>query len=187
MEKKEYRSSIRSKKLIREAFLKLIQEKDYSKISVTDIVKEADINRSTFYAHYPDVRGVTEEFENQVIEKMMEVLSDFKYEHFFQNPAPVLLKINRYLEEDMDFYRILITTKESDSFIEKMKKMFIEYMNIDKDIPENVRTSVGFEMRIHFFAGGIMNMYKQWFLGNLRGSLNDISMEVSQVIKESSK
>lgn len=93
--KKEYRSSIRSKKMIREAFLKLIQEKEISKISVTDIVNEADINRSTFYAHYPDVRGVMEEFEDQVIESMMGVLKDFKYEHFFQNPVPVLLKINR--------------------------------------------------------------------------------------------
>lgn len=185
--KKEYRSSIRSKKMIREAFLKLIQEKDISKISVTELVNEAEINRSTFYAHYPDVRGVVEECEDKVIQQMMEVLKDFRYEHFFRNPLPVLLKINRYLEEDLEFYRILITTKDSDSFIEKMKKMFIDYMNEDTDIPEKVRMSISFEMRIYFFAGGIMNMYKQWFLGNLKGSLNDISIEVSQIIRDSSK
>lgn len=185
--KKEYRSSIRSKKMIRKAFLKLIQEKEISKISVTDIVNEADINRSTFYAHYPDVRGVMEEFEDQVIENMMGVLKDFKYEHFFQNPVPVLLKINRYLEEDLEFYRTLIAVKGSDSFIEKMKKMFIDYMNSDTDIPESVRSSLTFELRIHFFVGGITNMYKQWFLGRLHGKLNDISIEVGRIIVESSK
>lgn len=82
--KKEYRSSVRSKRLIREEFIKLMQEKEFSKISVTDIVNEADLNRSTFYAHYPDVRGVIEEFEDQVIDNMMLVLKDFKYEHFFR-------------------------------------------------------------------------------------------------------
>lgn len=61
-----------------------MQEKEFSKISVTDIVNEADLNRSTFYAHYPDVRGVIEEFEDQVIDNMMLVLKDFKYEHFFR-------------------------------------------------------------------------------------------------------
>lgn len=185
--KKEYRSSVRSRKMIREAFLKLLQEKELSKISVTDIVNEADINRSTFYAHYPDVRGVMEEFEDMVIESVMGVLKEFKYEHFFQNPVPVLLKINRYLEEDLELYRILISAKGSDSFIEKMKKLFINYMKADTDIPERVRSSVAFEMRIHFFVGGIMNMYKQWFLGNLHGSLNDISIEVGRIIAESSK
>ena len=32
------------------------ERKDLSKITVTDIVNRADINRATFYAHYPDVR-----------------------------------------------------------------------------------------------------------------------------------
>lgn len=181
--KKEYRSSVRSKRMIKEAFLKLIQEKNVEKITVTDIVKEADINRSTFYAHYPDVRGVMEAFEDQVIEQMMEVLKDFKYEHFFQNPVPVLLKINRYLEEDLEFYRILITAKGSDSFLEKLKRLFIEYMNSDTDIPESVRHSVTFQMQINFFAGGLINMYKQWFMGNLQGMLNDIPIEVGRIIK----
>ena len=35
-------------------------ERNLQKITVTDIVTRADINRATFYAHYPDVRGVTE-------------------------------------------------------------------------------------------------------------------------------
>ncbi|MBR2950520.1 MAG: TetR family transcriptional regulator, partial [Lachnospiraceae bacterium] len=60
-EKKENRSAIRSRRLIREALLELLQEKKFEKITVTDIVKRADINRSTFYAHYPDVMGLLEE------------------------------------------------------------------------------------------------------------------------------
>lgn len=46
--KKEYRSAVRSRRLIREAFLQLLQEKELRKITVTDIVNRADINRTTF-------------------------------------------------------------------------------------------------------------------------------------------
>ena len=59
-ERKEYRSAIRSRRLIHQAFLELLREKPFEKITVTDIVNRADINRSTFYAHYPDVRGLVE-------------------------------------------------------------------------------------------------------------------------------
>lgn len=59
-QKKEYRSAIRSRRLIRESLISLLKEKDISKITVKDIVDCADLNRATFYAHYPDVRGVME-------------------------------------------------------------------------------------------------------------------------------
>lgn len=36
--------------------------------------------------------------------------------------------------------------------------------------------------RICYFAGGIVNMYQEWFAGNLDCSLNDISLEVSKLL-----
>ena len=51
--KAEYRSSIRSKVLIKNALLSLMREKSFDKITVTDIVDRADINRFvTFVAAY---------------------------------------------------------------------------------------------------------------------------------------
>lgn len=103
--KAEYRSSIRSKRLIRQTFMELLKEKDLEKITVTDIIKRADINRGTFYAHYQDVRAVIEQIENEIIAKMLEFLGEFRHKNFFQNPLPLLLKMSRYLEEDQDFYK----------------------------------------------------------------------------------
>ncbi len=48
------RRAIRSKRLIVEAWRELILEKEYKKISVSDIVERADIGRATFYAHFED-------------------------------------------------------------------------------------------------------------------------------------
>lgn len=53
--------------MIREAYTQLLKENDLSKITVTDIVTRADLNRAIFYAHCPDVRGVTEEIEDEII------------------------------------------------------------------------------------------------------------------------
>ena len=180
--KAEYRSSIRSRRMIREAYAALLKEKELSKITVTDIVKRADLNRATFYAHYPDVRGVTEEIEDEIIEKMLEVLKKFQFTSFFRNPAPLLLQLSRYLEEDAEFYRILIRANGSEIFMEKLKKVFTEYMLHDSDIPERIRHSKMVELRVAYFAGGIVNLYKQWFRGDLDCTLNDIALEVSRLL-----
>lgn len=183
--KAEYRSSLRSKRIIREAFLSLLKEKELSKITVTDIIRRTDLNRGTFYAHYPDVRGVIEEIEDETIEKLLSVLGDFHYDNFFQNPVPVLLKVNRYLEEDLEFYRTMIMFVGTDNIFEKIKSSYRKYMLEKSDIPESVRYSIMYEMRGTFFIAGILDLYKQWFLGNLSGTLNDIPIEVGRLIAES--
>ena len=185
--KSEYKSSIRSKNMIKNAFLELIQEKDANKITVTDIVKRADINRSTFYAHYPDVQGVVEQINAEAINEMLEILGDFKYENFFSNLAPVLLKINRCLENEMELCKIMILSDYANDFFEESKKVFYDYMKNSDTIPKHIRNSSSFEMRISFFVGGMMNMYKQWFNNELDVNLNDIPIEISKIVNESSE
>jgi AcrR family transcriptional regulator len=186
-EKAEYRSAIRSRKLIRQAFVGLLQEKDLEKITVTDIITRADINRGTFYAHYQDINAVIEQIENEIIEKMLEFLAEFRYQNFFQNPLPLLLKISKYLEEDVDFYRILINSNGSEQFLRKLKNNFVQHMKIDTDIPEEIKQSPAFLIRAHFFAGGLVNLYQVWFRGELDISLNEISLELSKIIASNAK
>ena len=180
--KAEYRSAIRSRKMIRESFLELLKEKDISKITVTDIVNKADLNRSTFYAHYMDVRAITEEMENEVIDKMIEILKKFEFKNFFNNPTPLLLEVSRFLESNQDTYKILLKVNEAETFLKKLKNEFAKYMMSDTDIPEYLKDSKMVNLRISYFAGGIINMYQDWFNGNLDCSLNDIALEVSKLL-----
>lgn len=180
--KAEYRSAIRSRKMIRESFLELLKEKDISKITVTDIVNKADLNRSTFYAHYMDVRAITEEMENEVIDKMIEILKKFEFKNFFNNPTPLLLEVSRFLESNQDTYKILLKVNDAETFLKKLKNEFAKYMMLDTDIPEYLKDSKMVNLRISYFSGGIINMYQDWFNGNLDCSLNDIALEVSKLL-----
>lgn len=186
-QKAECRSSIRSRRMIREVYTQFLKEKELSKITVTDIVTKADLNRATFYAHYPDVRGVTEEIEDEIIEKMIDVLKEFKFTSFFKNPAPLLLKLSRCLEEDDEFYRTLIRANGSEIFMEKLKNVFSDYMLNNSDIPEDMRHTKTVRLRVYYFADGIINLYKQWFRGDLDCTLNDIALERSRLLQLESK
>ena len=56
--KKTYRNFTRSEKAIIRAYVELMQKKVRSRITVTDIVNTADLNRSTFYAHFKSADDV---------------------------------------------------------------------------------------------------------------------------------
>ena len=91
--KKEYRSAIRSRKLIRQAFMELLKEKTFEKITVTDIVNRADINRSTFYAHYPDVMGLLDEIQEEIISFFEQYLRKVNFSDLLEKVCLELLRV----------------------------------------------------------------------------------------------
>lgn len=58
---KEDRRTRYTRQVIKEAFLKLLEEKEYPKITVTEICRLAEINRGTFYLHYYDTADVLDD------------------------------------------------------------------------------------------------------------------------------
>jgi AcrR family transcriptional regulator len=45
---------LRSRRMLMEALIKLLMQKDFDDISIQEIADEATLNRATFYLHYPD-------------------------------------------------------------------------------------------------------------------------------------
>ena len=45
---------VRSRRMLMDAFVKLLSKKEFEDISVQEIADEATLNRATFYLHYPD-------------------------------------------------------------------------------------------------------------------------------------
>lgn len=180
--KAEYRSAVRSRRLIREAYLALMQEKELEKITVTDVVTRADINRGTFYAHYADTHAVIEQIENEIIDKMVEVLHGIKPDSMENNLQQLLQEAARYLSEDVEFYRILIGSKGAATFLEKLKALFVTYMMDNRRQPETKNHPQAYSVHIHFVAGGIVNVFQRWFGGELDGSLEGTMQALSKAI-----
>lgn len=182
-EKAEYKSAKRSRKMIRTAFAKLMLEKAVDRITVTDIVKEADLNRGTFYAHYQNPSDVLIEIENEIMDNLLEFLSEVSYENFFQNPFPVIIKINHYLQEDIEYFKILIQSSDVEQFLNRFKRLLVSYMERDENISKNIKDTKEFEVTIYFIAGGVIELYKRWFHEELNGvTLEGLAQYVSQCI-----
>lgn len=157
--KTEYRSSQRSKLLIRNALVSLMREKPFDKISITDIVKRADINRGTFYAHYKN--------QEEVLEK---IYFDFATDihKLFQPNQPILdvLKspssffnsLSKFLLNDYDYYHMLFSVAGRTNIIEINKQKIIKFFSSD-EILSHIRDKERFITMLSFLIGGVMELY----------------------------
>lgn len=62
----------RTRNLIQQAFTELLAEKGFRDITVQDITERAEVNRATFYAHYPDKYALLEEHIRQQFRQELE-------------------------------------------------------------------------------------------------------------------
>lgn len=62
---------IRTRKMIKEAFISLLPQKSYHRISIKDIVNEGKVSRVTFYNHYKDKEDLLDEIMNEVVSETL--------------------------------------------------------------------------------------------------------------------
>lgn len=173
MAKAEYRSAVRSRKLINEALADLLTEKPLDKITVTDVVKRADINRGTFYAHYRDIPDVVDHLIQQTFSAIRDAL--IAQTEIPSNMGLVFLTaIQTILEEDLPFYRKILNSSASSLMQEQLVSIVLDFLLEHKD-----RFYQGsqeeYQIAIRFCAGGLSNLYRDWFSGKLACSLSELT------------
>ncbi len=111
MEKQsEDRRSRKSEQAIEDSFFELIKEYDISKISVTKICQRADINRSTFYAHYEDLNHFLDSLEY----KMADILYDCTRQyHYDQDSGAFMEAIFQNMAENKTLFSYLFREESS--------------------------------------------------------------------------
>ena len=156
------RSSIKTRALIKSTFAEMLSEKkEINKITVTELVKRADINRGTFYSHYDDVYGVAEDYENELIDKFFDDARligsqdiDSFTDSFFD-----------YIKKNNENYKLLCN---SNDFLFAAKKLvtiasnkFLEICCKDK----NVVNREYIELEINVFIDGLLCEYVKYCRG----------------------
>jgi len=115
----EDRRSIRTKRMLREAFAGLLEERGFDGFSVGDLAERADINRATFYAHYRDMDDMLRFFEEEILVSLMSLkprikaislveLFDFAHTGV---PPSVTIEVFDLLREHGSLLRVLLSPK----------------------------------------------------------------------------
>ena len=178
--KAEYKNALRSKQLIKNAYVALLNEKNENKITVTDIINRAGISRGTFYAHYADVRDLYAKLEHDAINTILRIIDENGILNFCDNPFPTLEANLLKLEKNKEYYRLLLTScigsnfiqKLSDEFAVRFVPMLLEHFNSTNK--EVIRSYISFT------SSGIRGMIFRW----LDGTLDLTAQQCAKLIAE---
>lgn len=158
MNDKNDRRSQRTRQLISDAFVELLLEKGYEAMSIRDVIKRANVGRSTFYSHFKD----KEELFVSQLDRLLEALSrHLPQEHVEQNPFFPSLGLFQHIQEQQKLFRALSWTSGVDILTKHLQKSMSE--KIDEKLKSNKQTyEVPTPVMANFLAGSFLTLVKWW-------------------------
>ncbi|ULO07606.1 TetR/AcrR family transcriptional regulator [Paenibacillus sp. 19GGS1-52] len=119
---------IRTHQLIRDAFIDLLQEIEFEKITVNRIAERATINRATFYLHYRDIPDMLERMANQMIDEIQAILNGVANETRLDIDIDlsILVKLLEHIADNSKFYKMLLASKRIPVFTDRLTKLMVD-------------------------------------------------------------
>ena len=158
----------------------LLLQKPVDKITVTDVVRLAEINRGTFYAHYKDVPDVINHWVEDTFSDIKNAIS-IPSKKIEDVPHILLKRIQNILEADLDFYRKIMNSNASIFIQEQLVQVVLEYL-LEHKAEFSDSNYEQYEFKVRFCAGGLSNLYRDWFAGDLPMSLDELTIQAERIV-----
>lgn len=162
MSRKTDRRTLYTKAQIKKAYVEALHHKPMDKITVSELCKTSEINRSTFYLHYQDTYAVLEELLNEVLDSIEIPQKDFFqggelhwditesiYQSLLDEPDKIFLLdkglsyppfVKKFVEwrtrGTLSYYRVKSSLPDEDLYL-ILNSFYLSYITADKNYSEN--------------------------------------------------
>jgi AcrR family transcriptional regulator len=124
---------VKTRKNIREAFLELRSKNPLEKLKVKRLCDLALINKSTFYKHYQDLYGLSEEVENETISSIM---SSFEHMNSLLTNPEEFMRGLYYAFRAHEELILTLFSGRMNVLIDKVERQLITHYPLLRGMPE---------------------------------------------------
>jgi AcrR family transcriptional regulator len=174
---------IRTRELIREALIDLIEEKGFEAITVKDITTKARINRGTFYSHYQDKYDLMTSCQEEIMSNLADIVrQNFANMDLEPNsavpqsiPYTVLIAFFEYLSQNRRFMKAI--SRGDLAFHTNLKEFMWKTLFVRNEFPliKQENLLVPSEYLIAYLASAHIGVLQQWLDGDCKQSPEEMA------------
>ena len=153
----------RTRQLLEDALIDLILEKGYDKITVQNIVDQANVGRSTFYSHFLD--------KDELMEKSVELMMEEFGSHFLpsndgdaQEVMIPSLALFRHTQTHPQLYKAMLGGGAIEIVIKAIRDGLIDHARayFEREERAGKRLGVPMEILTTHLAGSLLTLLTWW-------------------------
>lgn len=178
MNKKLDRRKKYTRMVLKDSLIALLRVKPLTKITVKEICEKADVNRSTFYAHYQDHFDLLEKIEEEVISNIEKAFDE--YDVLKDDESLELIEILlKYAADNFDLFYTLLIINRDDSFEKKVMKLARKYWMKNWEKMKDT-DSMLYEYGGTFVISGSIYVIKQWMINHMDRTPREIARLINR-------
>jgi AcrR family transcriptional regulator len=176
----------KTKRLLNQALVKLLMEKDLKNVTVLELTEAADVNRGTFYLHYKDIYDLYDQIENDVLNKFNSLIT----KHMNQSRPGIaytaVADAFKFLHENADACRVILRIN-GNFFLSKLIDM------LKPTAIKGWKTILGkeneefYDYYYSFITSGCVGMMRAWFDGGMKEPPEKVAKLAEQLMINSLK
>lgn len=160
----------KTRRILRECLTRLLKEKKIQDITVRELADMADINRGTFYLHYKDVFDLLEQIEQELTEKLEDILDHHSVEELLSRPSLLFSDLYPTVQENADIITILIGENGDLNFVNRIKAILRDRC-LKKWLTSNYSCSTDLlEAYSAFIISGCVGIVQYWLETGMKES-----------------
>ena len=153
--------AIRTQQMISQALIRLMQRTSYQQITVTDLCREADIGRKTFYRHFQWMEDVIDFQLDQLYAEYEEDLHTLSLEQYLPHHFA-------FLERHIDYLKLLYQNELLDHLSAKFNCLLPQVM------PQWSPDPMKQEYLSAYISAGVNAMIHTWVARDFAESVDEI-------------
>ncbi|MEN2767959.1 TetR/AcrR family transcriptional regulator [Ornithinibacillus xuwenensis] len=168
--------------VLKDSLMQLLKEKPLSATTVKEICAIADVNRSTFYAHYADQYALLTQIEEELIEDLQKYLRTYNL-HEEDDAILMTEKLLEYFASKQDECEALLNQSGQSSFERKVMtiahqfimKNWMEIYHFDKEISNYLSS---------FIISGSIQIIKMWMANGMDKSSEEMARLINDFVNK---
>ncbi|WP_088809427.1 MULTISPECIES: TetR/AcrR family transcriptional regulator [Listeria] len=166
------------------AFLELLKTKNVQQITITELVQEADVNRSTFYKHYGEKEDLLHELTESVLNDLRTAYDDpYKQNKAFstRNLQPHMIKIFDHVYRNQLFYSHVISSKIGPGFQNRVCHVIQDL--VLRDATKSNLANINPQVLTSYQAHAIFGIIVYWTENHFQESADYMAQQLFLILK----
>ncbi|WP_156855648.1 TetR/AcrR family transcriptional regulator [Oceanobacillus sp. AG] len=166
--------------VLKDSLLQLLKQKSFSQVTVKEICERADINRSTFYAHYRDQFELLETIEDEIVMDMQQYMNTYNLQEK-EDALKMTEKLISYFAAKQEELIILLNVSDETSFERKVREVAQASIRSEWIISEQTDQQLSSYLTAFIISGSVY-VLKMWLLGGMEEPPHKMAKLINNLI-----
>ncbi len=172
------RRILRTRQMLRDALIDLIEERGLEGLTVRDLTQRAGLNRGTFYLHYRDIQDLLEQSKEEVLKGLTESVMRASERNCSEpgtgNPQqitqPGAIGAFEYFSRHSRFFAVMMGPNGDPCFFLEWKKAMMEDMRKKsmKFQPDDSRLSIPRDYLVAYIVSAHLGVIQHWLESGMK-------------------